>query len=108
MSPAVLTAEKEIVYNDMLFALKKGAKGWDIEYKKGKTAGTLGTGLFEGASEEEARTKALAVIRGAFPVGVKIVGPDVNHSTRVGDLKLVPPDVTHPNFVHWDKASVLP
>jgi hypothetical protein len=41
-------------------------------------------------------------------VSVKVVGPDINHSTRVGDLKIVPPDVGHPNFVHWDKDSVFP
>jgi len=104
----VMTEEKAISYNDMSFTLERGAKGWDISYRKGQTAGTLAAGLFAGASEEEARAKVRAVIRGAFPVGVKVVGPDVNHPARVGDLRLVPPDVTHPNFIHWDKESVLP
>lgn len=101
----VLTAEKQetIVYNGVTFTLTEGAKGWDITYPKG----TVGTGLFPGAAAHEARSKAKAVLRGAFPVGVKVVGPDINHPNRVGDLKLVPPDVGHPNFVHWDKDSVL-
>ena len=106
-----MTVERELetlVYNGMSFTLAKGAKGWDIDYRKGAAAGTLGTGLFEGAAADAARVKARAVIRGAFPVGVKVVGPDINHTTRVGDLKLVAPDVTHPNFIHWDKDSVLP
>lgn len=102
------TAQAELVYNDMTFTLAEGAQGWDISYRKGRTSGTLAAGLFAGASQEEARAKARAVIRGAFPVGVKVVGPDVNHPTKVGDLKLVPPDVSHPNFIHWDKDSVLP
>jgi hypothetical protein len=104
----VAEAQETLTYNGMTFTLEKGAQGWDIEYRKGGTAGTLGSGLFAGADETTARAKASAVIRGAFPVGVKVIGPDINHSTRVGDLRLVPPDVGHPNFVHWDKDSVLP
>lgn len=104
----VITMVDELAYNDMSFTLERGAQGWDITYRKGQAAGTLAAGLFAGALEEEARVKARAVIRGAFPVGVKVVGPDVNHPTKVGDLKLVLPDVAHPNFVHWDKDSVLP
>ena len=106
----VMTEERqqaELTYNGMSFTLTKGVKGWDIEYRKGQATGTLAAGLFPGLSEDEVRIRARAVIRGAYPVGVKVVGPDINHSTRVGDLKLVPPDVTHPNFVHWDKDSVL-
>ncbi|MBI5240427.1 MAG: hypothetical protein HY926_08130 [Elusimicrobia bacterium] len=101
-----LTTEKQatLIYNGMSFTLQRGAKGWDITYPKG----TVGTGLFGDADETAARAKARAVIRGAFPVGVKVVGPDINHSTRIGDLKLVPPDVGHPNFVQWNKDSVLP
>ena len=96
-------AQKTMVYNGMTFTLTQGVKGWDIEYPRG----TVGTGLFPGADADTARLKARAVIRGAFPVGVKVVGPDINHSTRIGDLKLVPPDVGHPNFLHWNKDSVL-
>ncbi len=97
-------AQQTVVYNGMTFALTEGAKGWDIAYPKG----TVGTGLFPGADAITALAKARAVIRGAFPVGVKVVGPDINHPNRVGDLKLVPPDVGHPNFAHWDKEAVLP
>jgi hypothetical protein len=107
----VITAAQEqetLVYNGMSFTLARGAKGWDIEYRKGAVAGTLGAGLFEGADADTARIKARAVIRGAFPVGVRVIGPDINHSTRIGDLKLVPPDVGHPAFSHWDQDSVLP
>jgi hypothetical protein len=96
--------QESLVYNGMTFTLSQGRTGWDIGYPRG----TVGTGLFPGADAATARAKARAVIRDAFPVGVKVVGPDINHSTRIGDLKLVPPDVGHPNFVHWDKDSVLP
>jgi hypothetical protein len=94
-----------IVYNGKRFALERGAKGWNIAVMGG---GTLGTGLFEGASEEQARAKALVIIRDVHPVGIRLVGPDVTRSTRVGDLRLVPPNVTRANFIHWDQDSVLP
>jgi len=34
------------------------------------------------------------------------VGPDVNHPLTIGDLKIIGPDVAHPNFIHWNKDSV--
>ena len=28
------------------------------------------------------------------------------HPNTVGDLKIVGPDVAHPNFIYWDKDSM--
>jgi len=101
---AVLAPAEPIVYNGKRFLLSRGKRGWDI-LVDGK--GTLGAGLFEGASEEEALVRAKALIKDVHPVGIRLVGPDVTRSTRVGDLRLVPPNVTRPNFILWDKDSVL-
>ena len=67
---------------------------------------TAAAGLFAGLPEAEAETRALALIKTVFPVGVKSVGPDVAHPNTIGDLKIVGPDVAHPNVVYWDKDSV--
>jgi hypothetical protein len=45
---------------------------------------------------------ALALVRTVFPVGIKIVGPNVSHPNMVGDLKIIDPDVSHPNFIYWN------
>ncbi len=98
-----------IHYNDMQFTVEKRGEGWDILYAKGGEAPAVAAaGLFPGAAEAEARTRALKVIRTVFPVGIRSVGPDVAHPTRVGDLRIVGPDVLHPNFIYWDKDSVTP
>jgi hypothetical protein len=96
-----------IRYNDMDFTVEKAGRSWDIRCTRtdGSVA-TAGTGLFVGLGEEEARARALVLIRTVFPVGVKSVGPDVAHPNTIGDLKIVGPDVAHPNFVYWDKDSV--
>ena len=57
-----------------------------------------------GADEVEACARRL--VRAIFPVGVRCVGPDVAHPLTIGDLKIVPPDVTHPNFIYWNGDSV--
>jgi hypothetical protein len=44
-------------------------------------------------------------VKSVYPVGVRVVGPDVAHPNKIGDLKIVGPDVTHPNFIYWDKDS---
>lgn len=102
---AVLAPSEPFVYNGRRFTLSRSGKGWDV-LVDGKS--TLGTGLFEGASEEEAWIRAKALIKDVHPVGIRLVGPDVTRSTRVGDIRLVPPNVTRPNFIHWDKDIVLP
>ena len=96
-----------IRYNDMDFTVEKAGDRWDIRCTRpdGSVA-TAATGIFAGLPEAEAQTRALALIRTVFPVGVKSVGPDVAHPNTIGDLKIVGPDVAHPNFVHWDKDSV--
>lgn len=105
MPTATLERQQQtMVYNRLSFTLTRTERGWDIDHPRG----TVGTGLFPGATEAEARIKARAVIRGAFPVGVKVVGPDISRPLRFGDLRIVPPAVSRPNFVHWDKEAVLP
>ena len=96
-----------IRYNDMEFSLEKDGDRWTLTYKlpSGGSA-VAGAGLFGGLPEGEARTRALALIKTIFPVGVRSVGPDVMHPNMIGDLKIVGPDVAHPNFVYWNKDSV--
>ena len=97
---------KKFTYNDMEFSVEPERDRWFISYKKpdGKPA-FVGAGLFVGVSESEIEAKAKALVRSIFPVGIKIVGPDVTHPNLIGDLKIVGPDVTHPNFIYWDKDS---
>lgn len=93
-------------YNDMEFALTAAGTAWDIlRQLPGGASAIVGTGLFAGMAPSEAQVKALALVKAIYPVGVKIVGPDVAHPTMIGDLKIVGPDVTHPNFIYWDQDS---
>lgn len=91
-------------YNDSEFIVKAG--GWDVIRKMpdGKTV-MVGTNLFEGLTPAEAEEKARALVHVTNPVGVRVVGPDVNHPNMIGGLKIVGPDVAHPNFVYWNKDS---
>ncbi len=97
----------QFTYNDMTFAVAPSGQAWDIVRKlpNGGDA-VVGTGLFPGVAANDAQVRALALVKAIYPVGVKIVGPDVAHATMIGDLKIVGPDVTHPNFIYWDKDSV--
>jgi hypothetical protein len=100
---------KTFNYNDMEFAVAQAAgqqSRWDISCKKpdGSSA-FVGAGLFEGLPENEAEARARSLVKSILPVGIKIVGPDVTHPNLIGDLKIVGPDVTHPNFIYWDKDS---
>ena len=96
-----------IRYNDMDFTVEKTGDRWDIRCTRADGSSAMAaTGLFAGLPEGQAKTRAFALIRTVFPVGVKSVGPDVAHPNTIGDLKIVGPDVTHPNFVYWDKDSV--
>ena len=96
-----------ICYNDMEFFVERDGDRWNLTFRLPGGAGAVaGAGLFEGLSESEARTRALALVKTIFPVGVRSVGPDVMHPNMIGDLKIVGPDVAHPNFVYWSKDSV--
>ena len=64
----------------------------------------VGAGLFEGVPESEIESRARTLVRSIFPVGIKVVGPDVAHPNLIGDLKIVGPDVTHPNFIYWTRT----
>jgi len=97
---------KTFTYNEMEFSIDKGSSGWDLAYKKADgTSGFAGTGLFAGVSEAEVEGKAKVLAHTIFPVGLRIVGPDVAHPNLIGDLKIVGPDTVHPNFIYWDKLS---
>ena len=98
---------QSIFYNDMQFSVEPRDDRWDITYQLPNGSCALaGAGLFAGLSESEAGTRALALIKTIFPVGIKSVGPDVSHPNTIGDLKIIGPDVTHPNFIYWNKDSV--
>jgi hypothetical protein len=93
-------------YNDMEFAVTAAGAAWDIlRVLPGGATAVVGTGLFAGAAEADAQAKGLALVKAIYPVGIKVVGPDVAHPNMIGDLKIVGPDVTHPNFIHWDQDS---
>jgi hypothetical protein len=94
-------------YNDIEFSIEAAGQAWDV--LRSSPAGTravVGAGLFGGLNATEAAARAQALVRSIYPVGVRIIGPDVTHPAMVGDLRLVGPSVAHPNFVYWDHDSV--
>jgi len=94
------------VYNDQAFSLLATGNAWDItrNMTDGGTA-QVGTGLFRGLSADEAFLRARTLVKSIYPVGIKVVGPDVTHPALIGDLKIIGPNVAHPNFINWDKDS---
>jgi hypothetical protein len=95
-------------YNDAEFWLEWGGQGqgWTILCRRADgSASPIATGLFGGASEQEARGQARELVKAIDPVGIKLVGPDLTRSLRSGDLRIIGPDVAHPNFILWDKDS---
>jgi hypothetical protein len=101
---------KSFTYNDLIFSLEKSGNGWDITYKSNPAAAPayVGAALFQGVPESDVEAKAKTLVKSIFPVGIKIVGPDVAHPTMIGDMKLVGPDTLHPNFIYWNKDSSSP
>ncbi len=93
-------------YNDMEFLAEEAQGRWVIAYRNadGK-GGIVGAGLFAGVPASDIEACARRLVQAIFPVGIRCVGPDVAHPLTVGDLKIVPPDVTHPNFIYWNKNS---
>lgn len=93
-------------YNDMTFDVAPAASGWTISRWVGSAPPTVvATAVFAGLDAAEAQTRAISLVKRIFPVGVRVVGPDVAHPNRIGDLRIVGPDVSHPNFIYWDKDS---
>ena len=93
-------------YNDAEFWLEPAAQGWTILRRHAADAAApIATGVFPGSSEAEAEARARALVKAIEPVGIKLVGPDLTHSLRSGDLRIVGPDVGRPNFIAWDKDS---
>jgi hypothetical protein len=98
------------IYNDTTFSLTPAGAAWDIHRHPGGLIkaphpAMVATGLFAGATEAEALARAQALVHRIYPVGIKLVGPDVAHPLKVGDLRIVGPNVGHPNFIHWDQDS---
>lgn len=97
---------KNFTYNDMEFSIARNNSGWDIGRRlPNGTDAMVGAGLFADLPDADAAMRVQLLVRTIYPVGIKMVGPDVAHPTRVGDLKIVGPDVSHPNFIYWDKDS---
>jgi hypothetical protein len=97
----------KFTYNDMEFTVAPSGQAWDILRKLPNGGDALvGAGLFPGTAANDASPRALALVKSIYPVGVRIVGPDVAHPNMIGGLKIVGPDVSHPNFIYWDKDSV--
>ncbi len=93
-------------YNDQDYVLETTGSAWNIVVQRpGSKSALVGAGLFSGENEQAALARAQKLVRTLAPVGVRVVGPDVARALRIGDLKIVPPDVTHPNFIYWDKNS---
>jgi hypothetical protein len=93
-------------YNDLAFSVVAAGDAWDLARgASGDRLALVGAGLFKGCSADEALTRAQALAKCIYPVGIKVVGPDVAHPALIGDLKIVGPNVAHPNFVNWDKDS---
>jgi hypothetical protein len=95
-----------IKYNDMEFEIAPAGTAWEILRVLPSSNAVVGTGLFAGASAAEAQAKGLSLVKSIYPAGIKVVGPDVAHPNMIGNLKIVGPDVMHPNFIYWDKDSV--
>lgn len=92
---------KTFTYNDMDFTVEKVGKGWEIR----NGSAIVASGLYAGLADADAEAKCIALAKTIFPVGIKIIGPDVGHPITVGDIKYFGPDVTHPNFIYWNKDS---
>jgi len=90
----------KFTYNDMEFSVDKAGKAWDIT----RGGALVAASLF--ADDKDGEAKAAALVKTIFPVGIKTVPPDTAHPTMVGDLKIVPPDINHSSFVYWNKDSV--
>lgn len=97
---------KNVIYNDMEFTIGKTGSGWEITRKlPDGTIAVVGAALFTDLPDGDAEARAQVLARTIFPAGIKVVGPDVAHPNMVGDLKIVGPDVSHPNFIYWDRDS---
>jgi hypothetical protein len=93
-------------YNDLEFRVVPAQSAWDILRKPAEGEPALvGANLFAGLDAAAAEARALALVQAIYPVGVRIVGPDVGHPLRIGDLEIVGPDLSHPVFVHWNRDS---
>jgi hypothetical protein len=94
------------VYNDITFTLAPSGAAWDITRSlPDQQQAVVASKVFAGATASEAASRAQALVHSIYPVGVKLVGPDVAHPNTVGDVRIVGPNVGHPNFIHWDKGS---
>jgi len=97
---------KSLRYNDIDFLIEKTEGKFNIfrVIPDGSYA-IVGTGLFPGQPESQAQESAQALVKTIFPVGIKVVGPDVSHPHPIGEINIVGPDVGHPNFIYWNSDS---
>ena len=65
-----------------------------------------GAALFQGLPESEAAAQGPGPDPDRLPGGDPLGRAGCPHPNAIGDLKIVGPDVTHPNFIYWDKDSV--
>lgn len=97
---------KTILYNDLEFSIERADNGWVIERRlPNGAAAVVAAGLFADLPDAEAQARAQQLVRSIFPAGIRLVAPDVAHPNLVGDLKIVGPDVSHPNFIYWSEDS---
>lgn len=100
------TSSTTFIYNDTEFAVQAAGSAWDITRKLADgSSAVVGSSLFTGVPPEAAAERARALIKAAYPVGVKTIGPDVAHPNLIGDLKIVGPDISHANFINWAQDS---
>jgi hypothetical protein len=93
-------------YNDLAFSLTPAGDRWELTRDAAHGAqARVGTGLFPGLTADAALARAQALVQAIYPVGIKVVGPDVAHPGLVGDLKIIGPNVAHPNFINWHADS---
>jgi hypothetical protein len=93
-------------YNDTQFLIEKCDDSWNLSrvLSDGSFA-AVGAGLFKGLLLDEAQLRSQELVKAIYPVGIKVIGPDVAHPGRVGDLRIIGPNVSHPNFIYWNKDS---
>lgn len=94
-------------WNDRVFSLLPDVHGWTLQCATPEGGLlTVGSGLFPGVDADNAAAKAQALVRQTHPVGVHLVGPDVNRSLPITGVRIVGPAVAHPNFIRWTGDSV--
>lgn len=97
----------DFIQDDVGYVVQPAGAAWDVcRLTPQGSPVVVGAGLFPGADVATAKAQAQAFVKVLSPVGVRIVGPDVQHPLYAGEVRIVPPNVGHPNFVYWTRDSV--